>query len=114
MDMSFSRMFLVGVLVGLVGVGHGRMVVLVLVGRHEMRDVFVRPVIVGDVDVLVCMELGIVMVGCRHSASSHPESVGRGADVESILGGDFLRTGGTIPTPRRPHQWHNRRNGVLG
>jgi len=81
-------MFLVGVLVGLVSVRQGRMVVLVRVGRHQVRDVFVRPVVMGDVDVLVFMELGIVMMGSRHAASSHPESVGRGVEVESIPCGD--------------------------
>ena len=96
-DVSFPRMFLVGVLVGFVSVRQGGMVVLVPVGRHQMRDVFIRPVVVRDVDVLVCVDLGIVMMGSRHAASSHRESVGRGVEVESIPRGEFLRTCGATP-----------------
>ena len=91
-DVCLSRMFLVGVLVGLVSVRQGRMIVLVRMGRHQVRDVFVRPVVMRDVDVLVFMELGIVMMGSRHAASSHRESFGGGAEVESISRGDPVIT----------------------
>src|SRR5438046_8208625 len=69
-DVCLSRMFLVGVLVGLVSVRQSRMVVLVLVRGHQVGDVLVRPVVMGDVDMLVRMDLGIVTMGCRHAASS--------------------------------------------
>jgi hypothetical protein len=69
MDVRFPRVFLVRVLVGLVSVRHGRMVVLVPVGRHQMRDVLIGTMVVGDVDVLVRVDLGIVMMGLGHFSS---------------------------------------------
>jgi hypothetical protein len=66
-DMSLAVVFLLWVLVRLVGVRYGRVVVIVVVSGHEVGDVLLRPVVVGDVDVLVSVGERVVIMRLRHS-----------------------------------------------
>jgi hypothetical protein len=61
-DVTLPEVFLVWILVGLVVVGERWVVVLVRVSSHHVSDLFLRPVVVGNVSVLVLMHDGLVIV----------------------------------------------------
>jgi len=62
-DVALPEVLLVRILMGLVVVGERWMVVLVGVCSHHVSDLFLRPVVVGNVGVLVLMDDGLVIVG---------------------------------------------------
>ena len=62
-DVALPEVLLVRILVRLVVVGERWMVVLVGVCSHHVSDLFLRPVVVGNVGVLVLMHDGFVIVG---------------------------------------------------
>jgi hypothetical protein len=61
-DVALPEVLLVGIFVGLVVVGERWMVVLVGVSSHHVSNLFSRPVVVGNVGVLVLMHDGLVIV----------------------------------------------------
>jgi hypothetical protein len=61
-DVALPEVLLVRILVGLVVVGERWMVVLVGVCSRHVSDLFLRPVVVGNVSVLVLMHDGLVIV----------------------------------------------------
>lgn len=74
-DVCLSVVLLLGVLVALVGVRDGRMVVLVVVGRDEVSDLLLRPVVVGHMDVAVGVDQGFVIVGFGHLFLLHKRAI---------------------------------------
>jgi hypothetical protein len=70
--MGLTTVFLGWVLMRLVAVGQGRMVVLVLMAGSQMRPVLPAAQIVGHMDVLVIMDLGIVAVLLTHGQTLLP------------------------------------------
>jgi len=64
-DVALPEVLLVRILMVLVVVGERWMVVLVGVCSHHVSDLFLRPVVVGNVGVLVLMDDGLVIGGVR-------------------------------------------------
>jgi hypothetical protein len=91
-DVGLTAVFLGRVLVWLVAVGHGRMVVLVLVGGGEVRPVLTAAEIVGHMGMFVVVDLGIVAVLLAHGQTLLPpdnrpiccSAVGGVADITAI------------------------------
>lgn len=85
MNVSLTGVFLGRVLVWLVAVGHGRVVVLVLVAGGQVRPVLATAEIVGHMGVFVIVDLGIVAVLLAHSSKHSSRRVtGRSAAQRSV------------------------------
>jgi hypothetical protein len=74
--MGLTTVLVGWVLMRLVAVGQGRVVVLVLMAGSQMRPVLPAAQIVGHMDVLVVVDLGIVAVLLSHGRLSHPKQLG--------------------------------------
>jgi hypothetical protein len=66
MDVALPQVLFIHVLVGLVAVREGRVIVLVAVAGDEVGEVLAEPVVVGDVDMVMGMHNGIVLVRFSH------------------------------------------------
>ncbi len=69
-NVCLARMLLRRVFVGLMRVRQRRVVVLVPVGRRQVRPLFLRPEVMRYVSVLVRVNCLVVLVLLRHLASS--------------------------------------------
>lgn len=72
--MALAFVFFGLVLVGLVRVRECRMVVLVAVGRCQMRHILTRPVVVRDMKVIMSMDDVVVLVRLGHGCLLQKES----------------------------------------
>jgi hypothetical protein len=75
-DVSLSAMLVARILVRLVTVGKRRMVVLMLMTGGQMRPVLAAAQVVGDVGMLVAVDLGVVAVLLTHADPSSTQMVG--------------------------------------
>jgi hypothetical protein len=75
-DVGLAAMLVSRVLVRLVAVGERRMVVLMLMAGGQMRPVLAAAQIVGDVGMLVAVDLGVVAVLLTHADPSSAQMAG--------------------------------------
>jgi len=66
MDVALPQVLLIHVLVRLVAVREGSVIVLVAVAGDQVGEILAGPVVVGDVDMVMGMHNGIVLVRFSH------------------------------------------------
>src|SRR5918996_6621996 len=99
MDVGFLPVLLLLVLVRIVGMGEWRVVVLVGVGRRQVRPLLALDEVVGDVGVLVVVYLSVmtVLLGGHHTlladCGSGPFIVIHAASIPDRVGDDPRRRG---------------------
>jgi hypothetical protein len=75
-DVGLATVLVSWVLVRLVAVGERRMVVLMLMAGGQMRPVLAAAQVVGDVGMLVAVDLGVMAVLLTHADPSSTQMAG--------------------------------------